>query len=317
MIPLAFLIFWSKSRDGGRVYFSDLKWLKLTRKGAHSSRILLNLLRGIAFLLMVVALARPSLGKKFTQTESSGVDIFLTIDTSGSMQALDFILNGKRVDRLSAIKKVAREFIENRPYDRLGLVVFGAEAYTQCPLTLDHAVLLDFVDRSTIGMAGDETAIGSAMGVTISRMKKIDTKSKVIILLTDGTNNYGELEPLKAAAIAKTEGIKIYTIGIGSHGAVPFPEMTPFGPTMTYVRMEMDEKLLQEIANTTGGSYFRATATAELTRIYEQIDQMEKSDVKVNEYTEYIEMYFYFLWAALIILVIEILLANTWLRKLP
>ena len=279
--------------------------------------ILPLVLRMIAISLLVLALARPQEGHKRTEILSVGVDIMLALDTSGSMQALDFIKDEKRDTRLAMVKDVVAQFIENRPNDRMGMVVFGSEAYTQCPLTLDQGILKSFLSKLDIGMAGDSTAIGSAIGIAVKRLKDLESKSKVIILLTDGQNNAGSLPPLQAAQTAKAFGIKIHTIAVGTHGKAPFLVNSIFGQRYVYQQVDIDEDTLKKISDLTGGQYFRATDLESLKTIYKQIDEMEKSEVKVIEHSEYTELFHYFLIPGLLILLLEILLSNTVLRRIP
>jgi Ca-activated chloride channel family protein len=306
-------------RDGsGRLKFPTLGTLKrLPTSGSVYLRHSLIVLRSLCILLLVLAIARPQSGKKTTEIISEGVDIILVLDTSGSMQALDFKAENGRINRLEVVKNVVADFIAGRENDRLGMVVFAEQAFTQCPLTLDHGVLLEFLDKVEIGMAGDGTAIGSAIGTAVKRLKDIKAKSKVIILLTDGRNNMGRLTPEKAAEIAQKYGIKIYTIGVGTKGKAPFLVNTLFGPRYVYQQVDLDEDTLMRIARTTGGQYFRATDTESLKNIYARIDKLEKSKVKVKEYTEYNELFSWPLMGALSLMLVEIVLANTRFRKIP
>ncbi|MBC8282909.1 MAG: VWA domain-containing protein [Nitrospinae bacterium] len=275
------------------------------------------ILRLLAVFLIILALARPQEGHKSTEILSVGVDIMLALDTSGSMQALDFIKDEKRDTRLAMVKDVVSQFIENRPNDRMGMVVFGSEAYTQCPLTLDQGILQSFLSKLDIGMAGDSTAIGSAIGIAVKRLKDLEADSKLIILLTDGRNNAGNLAPLQAAQTAKAFGIKIHTIGVGTHGKAPFLVNSIFGQRYVYQEVDIDEDTLKEISNITGGQYFRATDLESLKAIYKQIDQMEKSEVKVIDHSEYTELFHYFLIPGILLLLLEIILSNTLLRRIP
>jgi Ca-activated chloride channel family protein len=317
VIPLM-LLYWWKSLGSSQIIYSSIEILKkmkmpsslLFRKG-------LIVIRCVAITLFILALARPQAGIKSTEISAEGVDIMLCLDTSGSMQALDFKDNGKPVTRLKVVKKVVSEFIQGRKNDRIGMVVFGEEAFTQCPLTLDYGVLLSFLDSIEIGMAGDSTAIGSAIAVCVKRLKDLKSKSKVIILLTDGRNNTGAINPLTAASIAKTYNIKIYTIGVGTEGEAPFLVDSFFGKQYVYQKVDLDEDTLKEIAKTTGSRYFRATNTEALENIYKQIDAMEKTEIKIKEYMEYEELFNYFLIPGLCLLLLEIILVNTRLRKIP
>jgi len=273
--------------------------------------------RLFAISLFIIALARPQEGYKRTEILSMGVDIMLALDTSGSMQALDFIKNEKRDTRLAMVKDVVSKFIGNRTNDRMGMVVFGSEAYTQCPLTLDQNILQSFLSKLDIGMAGDSTAIGSAVGIAVKRLKDLKSDSKIIILLTDGRNNAGNLAPLQAAQTAKAFGIKIHTIGVGTQGKAPFLVNSFFGQRYVYQEVDIDEGTLKEISKITGGQYFRATDLESLKSIYKQIDQMEKSEVKLFDHSEYTELFHYFLIPGILLLLLEVILSNTLFRRLP
>jgi Ca-activated chloride channel homolog len=311
-------VFWFGQTSGGRIRYSSIETLKHLRSQSriHPRQILLAI-RCVAIILFGIALARPQAGKKITEVTSDGVDIMLALDTSGSMQGLDFKLEGQPASRLDVVKKVGAEFIRNRPGDRIGVVVFAEEAFTQCPLTLDHGIVIDFLNRLETGMAGDSTAIGSGIGTAINRMKDLKAKSKVIVLMTDGVNNAGRIPPLKAAELAQSFGIKVYTIGIGSHGEVPFLVNTPLGKQYIYQRADLDEDALKQIAQTTNAQYFRATDTNRFKEIYAEIDRLEKTEAKVKEYTEYQELFFWFALPALLLILGELLLGQTLLRKIP
>ena len=311
LIPL---VFWPHRQ--GRWRFSSLALVQRARP-SRLSALPAKILLALSILCLGSAVMRPQKGKEFTEIDSEGVDIMLAIDTSGSMEALDFKLDNQRTDRLSVVKKVVSEFVQKRQSDRLGLVVFGSQAFTQCPLTLDHNVVLDFVRQMEIGMAGEQTAIGQAMGVAIARMRKLEAKSKILILLTDGVNNAGTLSPAKATELAQKYKIKIYTIGVGHQGKVPFKAETIFGPTLQYAETHFDEPLLRNIAQATGGKYFAAENTKQLEKIYDEIDQLEKSTIKTKEYTEYQERYAISAGLGLILLLIYFILRQTWWRRSP
>ncbi|MDH5459197.1 MAG: VWA domain-containing protein [Nitrospinota bacterium] len=316
IIPL--LIYRVLKNRPATLHYSSLDTLKtLHRKGLGFLAATPLILRCLAIALLVTALARPQEGRKSTEILSAGVDILLAIDTSGSMQAMDFEKNNQPVDRLTVVKDVVSEFIDSREFDRMGMVVFGNEAFTQCPLTLDHDILHSFLKKLQIGVAGDSTAIGSAIGISVKRLKDLESKSKVIILLTDGRNNAGNITPLQAAEIAKTYGIKIYTVGVGTQGEAPFPINTPFGQKMMMQRVEMDEDSLKKISGQTGGQYFRATDSDSLKQIYAQIDSLEKSEVKWIDHSEYRELFPFFLIPALLLVLVETVLAQTRLRRVP
>lgn len=274
-------------------------------------------LRAVCLILLVLAAARPQLYNVFREIRSPGVDIMLCLDTSGSMQALDFKLDGEPVSRLMAVKKVVSEFIKKRETDRIGLVVFGEEAFTQSPLTVDKGLLLGLVNKMEVGMAGDRTDIGSAIAIGGKRLKDLKAKSKILILLTDGVHNAGNLTPEQAAEAVSTLGIKIYAIGVGGKGLAPFRVKTPFGTRIIQQRVELDEKTLKKVAKTGGGKYFSAADTKQLDEIYDMIDREEKTEVKVKEFFHFRELYAYFLVTAIILLGLETFLRTTFLRKIP
>ncbi len=316
VIPL--LIYRALKSRPATLHFSSLGSLKtLHRRGVDFLAATPLILRCLAIVLLVTALARPQEGRKSTEILSAGVDILLAIDTSGSMRAMDFEKNHQPVDRLTVVKDVVSEFIDSREFDRMGMVVFGNEAFTQCPLTLDHDILHSFLNKLQIGVAGDSTAIGSAIGISVKRLKDLESKSKVIILLTDGRNNVQNITPFQAAEIAKTYGIKIYTVGVGTTGQAPFPINTPFGQQMLMQRAGIDEDSLKKIAAQTGGRYFRATDSDSLKQIYAQIDSLEKSEVKWIDHSEYRELFPLFLIPALLLVFAEMLLTQTRLRRVP
>jgi Ca-activated chloride channel family protein len=275
------------------------------------------ILRTGCLLLLVLAAARPQLYNVSREIQSSGVDIMLCLDTSGSMQALDFTLGGEPVSRLTAVKKVVNEFIRKREMDRIGLVVFGTEAFTQSPLTLDKGLLMDLVKRMKIGIAGEKTAIGSAIAVGGKRLKDLKAKSKILILLTDGRQTAGGLTPREAAEAVYAMGIKIYTIGVGGTEPAPFPVQTPFGTKIIRQRVDLDEGTLMKIAEISHGQYFRAAETDQLQDIYNIIDQQEKTDVKVKEFFHYKELYAWFLVPSILLLILEIAMCTTVLRTIP
>lgn len=318
LIPLVVFVSRRISRRG-TVKYSDIKGFKAVRaRRSHVRRFALLSLRAAALVFMIVALAGPRKGEELSQVSSEGVDIMLVVDISGSMRAEDFMLRGKRENRLDVVKQIVREFIQHRSADRLGMVVFSGRAFTQCPLTLDYGILLEMLDKVQIGMLDDGTAIGSAIAVAVDRLKDSPAKSKVIILLTDGINNAGKIDPLTAAEIAKSYKIKIYTIGAGTEGLAPIPVQDYFGNVVYQnVKVEVDTEGLTQIAELTGGKYFRATDTESLRKIYAQIDAMEKTKVETKVYMEYRELFHLFLIPGLLLLLLEIVLSNTLYRKLP
>jgi len=277
----------------------------------HYLRHILFALRIIAFALLIIVLARPQATDKFQNTSTEGIDIVLTLDISGSMLARDF-----RPDRLEASKNVATEFISGRPYDRIGLVVFSGESFTQCPLTTDHAVLVNLLREIQSGMIEDGTAIGMGLATAVNRIKDSEAKSKVIILLTDGVNNRGEIAPATAAGIAKTYGIRVYTIGVGTQGMAPYPVQTPFGIQYQNMPVEIDEAILQEISQTTGGKYFRATDNDKLVQVYNEIDKLEKSKIDVKQFSRKEEKFLIPALVAFCLLILEVLVRNTLFRNL-
>lgn len=307
-----------RRRGSGRIRFSSLApFGRIPPSLSVQLRHSLVVLRCMGIGLCVVALARPQAGQKETEVLTEGIDIVLCLDTSGSMRALDFEREGRRTDRLEVVKEVVKAFIQKRKNDRIGMVVFGEQAFTQCPLTMDYGVLLSFLDRLEIGMAGDSTAVGSALATGVKRLEDVPGKSKVIILLTDGRNNAGRIAPETAAEIAKTRKVKVYTIGVGVEGESPFLMETLFGKRYVYQKVDLDEETLRHIADVTGGSYFRATDATSLEKIYEQIDRMEKSKAKVKEYMEYEELFPRFAFPGLLLLLTGFVLEYTRFRKIP
>lgn len=270
-------------------------------------------LRCAAYALLVVALARPQDVDEQRRSSAEGIDIMLSIDVSGSMLARDF-----KPDRITAAKEVAGKFIADRYGDRLGLVVFAGEAFTQSPLTTDQSTLQTMLSRIRSGIIEDGTAIGNGLATAINRLRESDAKSKVIILLTDGVNNRGEIAPLMAADIAADMGIKVYTIGVGTRGKAPYPVVDMFG-NMSFQPMdvEIDEETLEAIAERTGGRYFRATDNDKLQSIYDEINQLEKSKVEVTDYTVYHERFLALLLAALGVLLLEFIFSNIILKRIP
>lgn len=268
-------------------------------------------LRCCAVALMVVALARPQSTNTQRNVSTEGIDIVLAFDVSGSMQARDF-----KPDRLTAAKELGIQFISGRRTDRMGLVIFAGESFTLCPLTTDHLTLINMFRDVSIGVLEDGTAIGSGLASAVARIKDSDAKSKVVILLTDGVNNRGEVAPLTAAEIARTFGVRVYTIAVGTYGTAPFPVQTPFGVRYQDMKVEIDEELLKNIAQITGGEFFRATSNKALEAVYEQIDQLEKSKIEVTEYSRKSEEFRPYALAALLLLLLELLLRRTLLREL-
>ena len=269
-------------------------------------------LRTVAIVMVILILARPQTTDNWQNTEIEGIDIMLAVDVSTSMLAEDL-----KPNRLEAAKDVAAEFINGRPNDNIGITLFAGESFTQCPLTVDHAVLLNLLKDMKCGLIEDGTAIGMGIANAVTRLKDSKAKSKVIILLTDGVNNKGDISPLTAAEIAKSFGIRVYTIGVGTNGMAPYPY--PVGGTVQYVNMpvEIDEKTLTQIAGTTEGNYFRATSNSKLKEVYEEIDKLEKTKLNVKEYSKRQEEYRWFALAAFLCVLLEVLLRNSILKKIP
>lgn len=269
------------------------------------------ILRVLAIILLSLALARPQLSNKWKSESTEGIDIMMALDISGTMLGEDF-----KPNRLEAAKQVASEFVTARPNDQIGLVVFAGESFTQCPLTTDHAVLINLFQSVKFGMIEDGTAIGLGLANAVNRMKDSKTKSKVIILLTDGSNNSGDIDPQTAAQIAQTFGIRVYAIGVGSYGEVKVPIQTPYGTQYGTMNSEFDEQTLRNIAKTTGGEYFRATDNSSLRAIYQQIDQLEKTKIRVREFSKRSENFVPFLLLALGCGLIELIMRYFVLRTI-
>ncbi|MFH2054580.1 MAG: VWA domain-containing protein, partial [bacterium] len=285
LLPLGYFAFTRRRR--ATIKFSDVNLMRGLRKSARiRQRQVLPLLRLLALGILILALARPQSGKVKTEISAEGIDIMLALDISGSMKAEDF----KPRNRLYVAKQVIKEFVEGRLNDRIGLVVFSKQSFTQCPLTLDYGVLMSFLDQVDFGLIEDGTAIGMAIANGVNRLRESKAKSRIIVLLTDGINNAGEIDPLTAAEIAKTMGIKIYTIGAGKPGKAPYPVDDPiFGRRYVYLEQELDEATLTQVAEITGGRYFRAQSEQMLEKVYKDISELEKSKIKVKEYMQYQE----------------------------
>lgn len=304
---------WKQKGLQASLQVSSLKALSNVQPSVRGRlRHILVALRMLALAAIIVVLARPQSTNKFRNETTEGIDIVMALDISGSMLAEDF-----KPNRLEAAKEVAASFVAGRPNDNIGLVIFAAESFTQCPLTTDHAVLINLFRDIRTGMLEDGTAIGLGLATAVSRIKESQAKSKVIILLTDGVNNRGEIAPITAAEIAQTFGVRVYTIGVGTLGSAPYPVETVFGKQYQEVEVKIDEELLQNIAQLTGGAYFRATDNNKLKEIYQQIDQMEKTKIDVREYSKRSEEYLPFALLAALFLLAEILLRNTVFRNLP
>ena len=313
LVPMIGYYVWRTLQGGAAIRISSVAGVvRAPRTVRYYLRHLPFVLRAAAFALLVVALARPQDVEQNVRTNTEGIDIMLAIDVSGSMLARDF-----KPDRITAAKEVAGSFIADRYGDRIGLVAFAGEAFTQSPLTTDQSTLQTLLARIRSGLIEDGTAIGNGLATAINRLRESDAKSKVIILLTDGVNNRGEIAPRTAAEIAKAQGIRVYTIGVGTEGMAPYPAMDMFG-NITFVnqKVEIDEKTLTAISDMTGGQYFRATDKANLKAIYDEINQLEKSKIEVTEHVSYHELYLAWVLAALGLLLAEFLFANLVLKRI-
>ena len=314
LVPLLGIWEWWRARRKAGLRFSNVASAKAapktlwTRLGG-----LPALLRMGVLTLGILALARPQERNVTQERFAEGVDIIMVLDTSTSMRAQDF-----RPNRFEAARDVAGEFIRGRISDRIGLIVFAAKAYTQTPLTLDYPFLLRMLDEVEVGAIEDGTAIGTALATAVNRLKETEAESKVIILLTDGQNNRGEVDPVTASEVAAALGVRVYAIGVGTHGEAPFIIDHPFaGRQRQMVAVEIDEEMLQSVAANTGGKYFRATNKQALRDIYEEIGDLEKTKIETRIYTDYEERYAFFLWPAFGLILLELLLANTRLRRFP
>ena len=282
---------------------TSIPWLVKKTTLASSIRHIPFVLRILALSLIVVAIARPRSSEVIEKIDAEGIDIVLAMDVSTSMLARDFT-----PDRISASKDIAIEFIAQRPTDRMGIVVFAGESYTQCPLTTDRSALINMMKEVETGLIDDGTAIGNGLATAIARMKDSDAKSRVVILLTDGVNNSGEVSPQMAVEIAKTYGIRVYTIGVGREGMAPYPVMTPWGVEVRNLEVEIDEDLLKQIADETGGRYFRANDNTKLAEIYDEINQMEKARTTVDSFPIYKELFGKYALLALLLILAELVL---------
>ena len=316
-----------KSEKGGTIRFSDIGSIKSIRPSLKLRHSLI-VLRSLGLALLIVAFARPQSGTEEREMLTEGIDIILTLDASGSMQSKD--LDSNKKSRLDVSKEVVSEFVNGRTNDRLGLVVFAGRSATWCPLTLDYGTFLNFLDSVSIEqlqdiVMSDSTAIGTAIANSVAQLGESEAKSKVIILLTDGSNNKVDripntgivMDPITAARIAASLGIRIYTIGAGSKGTIMREVEGIFGVRFLPYRVEIDEETLQKIADITGGKYYRATSQEKLSEIYEEISQLEKTEIKTKEHVEYTEIFSKFALAGLFMLLLEIFLANTRFRKIP
>ncbi|MDB4901796.1 MAG: hypothetical protein JWQ63_1077 [Mucilaginibacter sp.] len=308
-IMIAYYI-WREQKLQGSLSISAVKGFSFSQKSIvprlrHAGIVL----RSLAIAALIIALARPQSSLSWQNTTTEGIDIVIASDISGSMLAEDFQPN-----RLEAGKNIAIDFIKNRPDDRIGLVIFSGESFTQCPLTIDHDVLVNLFKDVKNGMINDGTAIGMGLATAVNRLKDSEAKSKVVILLTDGSNNAGSISPITAADIAKQFNVRVYTVGIGTKGYAPYPVQTPFGIQYQRIPVDVDEGTLTKIADITGGKYFRATDNETLKHIYEQIDKLEKAKIDVTQYHKKTEMFLPFALIALFFLLSEFIIKNTLLK---
>ena len=313
LVPLAILWYVLRhKKQEASVRFSDMKgFTQLPKTWKAYLRHMLFALKMLALGLLIVALARPQSSSTNSTSNIEGIDIVMAMDVSGSMLARDL-----KPDRLTAAKRVASDFVEGRPGDRMGLVIFSGETFTQVPLTTDHAVMLNMLAEMKNGLIDDGTAIGDGLATATSRLKDSEAISKVIILLTDGLNNAGSVDPYTAGEMAKLFGIRVYTIGVGSYGTAPYPVQTPFGTQIQQMKVEIDEKLLTQIANMTGGKYFRATSNQKLDEVYQEIDKLERSKIEVTEFRRLHEEFYPLVAWALALVLLEFLLRKTIFRTL-
>jgi len=319
LLPLAA---WLKGRRGSSPAFvySSVK-LVASYAGAKRSRAgaILLLLRWLSLAVLIVAFAQPRLSKNITEVKASGVDIVVALDMSGSMVSEDFEVKGQRVNRFNMARSVLKGFIDQRPNDRIGLVLFASQAFIATPLTLDHDFLQENLNRLEIGLIDENsTAIGDGLGTAVNRLRDLKAKSKIVILMTDGQNNSGKLEPLVAADAAAAMKVKVYTVGIGMRGKAPMPGRDMFGRKVyQMIPVDIDEDTLQKIADRTGGRYYRADNAEKFRQIYAEIDKLEKTEATLNKYTEYKELFPWFVAGGLGLLLLEVLLGQTVLRRLP
>ena len=317
-IPL--LSKWRKNRlkESAFLYSSVALLRGVANLKKSRSRSLLALCRCLVLILCILAMARPRFSEGKTSIKASGIDMVIALDLSNSMAAMDFVQDGERVNRLQIAKSVLDGFIDQRSNDRLGLVAFAGRAYIAAPLTLDHDFFSMNLKRLDLGIAEDGTAIGSALTAALNRLRGVESKSRIVILMTDGQNNAGKIPPLTAAEAADALEVKVYTIGVGTKGMAPFPQKDPFGRTVfVQAKVDIDEQTLKEISRKTGGKYYRADNTEAFKEIYAEIDRLEKTEVEMKQYTRHEELAAWFLIPALSLLLLELILQHTVWRKLP
>jgi Ca-activated chloride channel homolog len=309
---LIYYHFWREDKRASDFRFPTIHHLKALSGGRVWMRHIPFVLRLLGVTLLIVVLARPQAFGKETKRNVEGIDIILCLDTSGSMAAEDL-----KPNRIEAAKNVAMDFVKGRVSDRIGVVPFAGVSFTQCPLTTDYSILVDLIGALRLGMVEDGTAIGMAMATSLNRLRESKAKSKVIILLTDGQNNRGEIDPVTSAQAAKALNVRIYTVGVGTRGYAPYPVEDIFGKHYQNMQVNIDEDMLKQVASITGGKYFRATDEKKLREIYGEIDNLERTRVDVEEYRRVAELFSPWLWAALLCLTLEFILSATVLRKLP
>lgn len=313
LIPMIAWYIWRQKKAGASIQFSsDMGFARIPKSWKYYFRHSVFVLQMLSLSALIVAIARPQSSNSWQNVTTEGIDIVIALDISSSMLAMDFQPN-----RLEAAKDVATQFISGRPNDKIGLVVFSGESFTQCPLTTDHATVINLFRNLESGMIEDGTAIGNGLATAVSRLKESNAISKVIILLTDGENNRGEIAPVTAAELAKTFGIRVYTVGVGTIGTAPYPIQTPFGVQVREVEVKIDEQTLQKIALTTDGEYFRATNNNKLAQIYQEIDKLEKSKIDVKEFSKREEEYLKYALAGALLLLLALFLKTTIFRNIP
>ena len=313
LLPMIAWYIWQQKRLGASIQFSsDMGFARIPKSWKYYFRHSVFVLQILSLSMLIVALARPQSSNSWSNVTTKGIDIVIALDISSSMMAMDF-----KPNRIEAAKDIAIQFISGRANDRFGLVIFSGESFTQCPLTTDRATVINLFNGIESGMIEDGTAIGNGLATAVSRLKDSKAISKVIILLTDGENNRGEIAPVTAAELAKTFGIRVYTVGIGTIGMAPYPVQTPYGVQVQDMKVDIDEVTLQKIATTTDGKYFRATNNNKLAEIYQEIDKLEKSKIDVKEYSKKQEEYLNYALVGGLVLMLGMFLKTTIFRNIP
>jgi len=313
LLPMIAWYIWKQKSLGASIQFSsDMGFARIPKSWKYYFRHSVFVLQILSLSMLIVALARPQSSNSWSNVTTKGIDIVIALDISSSMMAMDF-----KPNRIEAAKDIAIQFISGRANDRFGLVIFSGESFTQCPLTTDRATVINLFNGIESGMIEDGTAIGNGLATAVSRLKDSKAISKVIILLTDGENNRGEIAPVTAAELAKTFGIRVYTVGIGTIGMAPYPVQTPYGVQVQDMKVDIDEVTLQKIATTTDGKYFRATNNNKLAEIYQEIDKLEKSKIDVKEYSKKQEEYLNYALVGGLVLMLGMFLKTTIFRNIP